>query len=216
MSNLSTFLFEQQQVRFVGTADNPEWIAADVCQCLDLNDTSKALNSLESDEKGTRIVRTLGGEQLMLTVTEPGLYCLIFKSRKSVAKRFKRWVFHEVLPAIRKTGEYRIPVNPHGRRSFVETHHVADSQLKVYCLLKDCDRWMTATEVAEGCGLGKSTAGRHCLYFQRGGLFEMLEYKPKHRYRFSTVAEQRNPSLYHRFETAIEAVGNPFTSKIFK
>ena len=45
----------------------------------------------------------------MLTVTEPGLYRLIFKSRKSVAQKFQRWIFHEVLPAIRKTGSYALP-----------------------------------------------------------------------------------------------------------
>ncbi|MEH2374142.1 BRO-N domain-containing protein [Nostoc sp.] len=97
MSNLSVFMFESQQVRFVGTEYKPEWVAADVCVCLELSDTSKALETLEPDEKGTKNVRTLGGEQEMLTVTEAGLYRLILKSRKPVAKRFQRWVFHEVL-----------------------------------------------------------------------------------------------------------------------
>ncbi|WP_225226021.1 BRO-N domain-containing protein [Komarekiella delphini-convector] len=108
MSNLSVFAFEGNEVRFVGTAEKPEWVAADVCTCLQLSDTSKALETLEPDEKGTKNVRTPGGEQEMLTVTEPGLYRLIFKSRKPVAKRFQRWVFHEILPAIRKTGSYSL------------------------------------------------------------------------------------------------------------
>lgn len=108
MSNLSVFAFEGKEVRFVGTAEKPQWVAADVCVCLQLSDTSKALETLEPDEKGTKNVRTPGGEQEMLTVTEPGLYRLIFKSRKPVAKRFQRWVFHEVLPAIRKTGSYSL------------------------------------------------------------------------------------------------------------
>lgn len=108
MSNLSVFSFEEKEVRFVGIAEKPEWVAADVCACLQLSDTSKALETLEPDEKGTKNVRTPGGEQEMLTVTEPGLYRLIFKSRKPVAKRFQRWVFHEVLPAIRRTGSYSL------------------------------------------------------------------------------------------------------------
>jgi prophage antirepressor-like protein len=108
MSNLSVFSFEEKEVRFVGIAEKPEWVAADVCTCLQLSDTSKALETLEPDEKGTKNVRTPGGEQEMLTVTEPGLYRLIFKSRKPVAKRFQRWVFHEVLPSIRKTGSYSL------------------------------------------------------------------------------------------------------------
>ncbi|WP_341531409.1 BRO family protein (plasmid) [Nostoc sp. UHCC 0302] len=108
MSNLSVFSFESQEVRFVGTAEKPEWVGADVCACLQLSDTSKALETLELDEKGTKNVRTPGGEQEMLTVTEAGLYRLIFKSRKPIAKRFQRWVFHEVLPSIRKTGIYSV------------------------------------------------------------------------------------------------------------
>lgn len=108
MTNLTVFAFEAQQVRFVGTAEQPEWVAQDVCECLELSDTSKALEPLEADEKGTKIVRTLGGEQEMLTVMEPGLYRLVFKSRKPIAQRFRRWVFHEVIPSIRKTGSYSI------------------------------------------------------------------------------------------------------------
>lgn len=108
MSNLSMFAFEGHSVRFVGTAEKPEWVAADICQCLELSDTSKALEPLETDDLGTKIVRTLGGEQEMLTVMEPGLYRLVFKSRKSIAQRFKRWVFHEVIPSVRKTGSYSI------------------------------------------------------------------------------------------------------------
>lgn len=123
MSNLSVFGFEGQQVRYVGTADNPEWVAADVCVILGI-DTSLAVNGrerkdkrgntyrdggLEDDEKGTAIVSTPGGEQEMLTVTEPGLYRLLSKSRKPIAKRFQRWVFHQVLPSIRQTGSYSLP-----------------------------------------------------------------------------------------------------------
>jgi prophage antirepressor-like protein len=110
MSNLSVFAFEEKEVRFVGTAEKPQWVASDVCNCLEIrvSGVSEAIASLEDDEKGNANVVTLGGEQEMLTVTEPGLYRLIFKSRKPVAKRFQRWVFHEVLPAIRKTGSYSL------------------------------------------------------------------------------------------------------------
>ena len=108
MSDFVPFDFEGNEVRFVGTPENPEWVAADICRCLDLEDTSKALESLDLEEKDTKNVRTLGGMQQMLTVTEPGLYRLIFKSRKTVAKRFQKWVFNEILPSIRKTGMYSI------------------------------------------------------------------------------------------------------------
>ena len=106
MSNLSIFTFEHQQVRFVGTAEKPEWIAADLCNIFGIKNVSDTLGKFSEDEKGVALIDTLGGEQSVLTLTEPGLYRLIFKSRKDIAKRFQRWIFHEVLPAIRKTGSY--------------------------------------------------------------------------------------------------------------
>ena len=108
MSNLSIFTFESQQVRFVGTAEKPEWIAVDLCNIFGIRNVSDTLAKFSEDEKGVAIIDTLGGEQSLLTLTEPGLYRLIFKSRKDIAKRFQRWVFHEVLPQIRKTGSYSI------------------------------------------------------------------------------------------------------------
>ena len=113
MSDLSVFVFESQQVRFVGTAMEPEWIAADVCAILEIQNVSQALTSFDEDERGICNVYTPGDDnpqgQEMLTVTEAGLYRLIFKSRKPVAKRFQRWVFHEVLPSLRRTGKYEMP-----------------------------------------------------------------------------------------------------------
>lgn len=109
MSKLSIFAFEGQQVRFVGTADKPEWVAQDICNVLEVGSAGNALRNFETDEKGMYSIHTPGGEQEMLTVTEPGLYRLVFKSRKEVAKRFCRWVFHSVLPSIRQTGSYALP-----------------------------------------------------------------------------------------------------------
>jgi prophage antirepressor-like protein len=125
---LQLFTFESKEVRFVGTADKPEWIAQDVCNCLDLANVSQALDSLDEDEKGITIIDTLGGEQRLLTVTEPGLYSLTFKSRKAPAKRFKRWIFHDVLPSIRKTGSYSVSQQPIQQSSVKEEIDI----------LKDC------------------------------------------------------------------------------
>ncbi|MHC5863127.1 BRO-N domain-containing protein [Nostoc sp.] len=109
MSNLTIFAFEGQEVRFVGTPDKPEWIAQDVANVLEIKNVHQNLANLEDYEKGICKMDTLGGEQQMLTVTEPGLYSLIFKSRKLVAKRLKKWVTSEVLPSIRRTGKYEVP-----------------------------------------------------------------------------------------------------------
>ncbi|MGA7933905.1 MAG: Bro-N domain-containing protein [Kovacikia sp.] len=108
MSNLSTFAFEGHEVRFVGTPGKPEWVAQDVAVILEIQNFRQNLASFDEDEKGVCNVYTPGGNQELLTVSEPGLYRLIFKSRKEVAKRFQRWIFHEVLPAIRKNGIYSV------------------------------------------------------------------------------------------------------------
>lgn len=112
MSNLSVFAFEGHGVRFVGTPNEPEWVAQDVCQALDIQNYRDALSGFDDEEKGVAIADTPGGKQEVLTVKEPGLYRLIFKSRKAVAKRFQRWVFHEVLPSIRKAGSYNSNTEP--------------------------------------------------------------------------------------------------------
>ncbi|MER6382076.1 BRO family protein [Streptomyces sp. NPDC001118] len=83
----------------------PWFVAADVCKALELH-TGRALARLDADEKGVRSTQTPGGAQSLAVVSEPGLYRLILGSRKPEAKEFKRWVTHEVLPSIRKTGSY--------------------------------------------------------------------------------------------------------------
>lgn len=79
----------------------PWFVAADVCRALGIGDSRTATARLDDDEKDAVLIRTLGGEQKMTIVNEPGLYTLVLSSRKPEAKAFKRWITHEV---IRKTG----------------------------------------------------------------------------------------------------------------
>lgn len=72
-------------------------------------DDRLAAQAIDYDEKGVNSIHTPGGIQEMTTVNEPGLYALVLGSRKAEAKCFKRWVTHEVLPAIRKIGSYAVP-----------------------------------------------------------------------------------------------------------
>lgn len=84
----------------------PWFVAADVCKALNLPDTHKAVERLDLDEKDRNSIPTPGGAQAMTIVSEPGLYTLILGSRKPEAKAFRRWITHDVIPAIRKTGGY--------------------------------------------------------------------------------------------------------------
>lgn len=106
MNQLQVFNFSGMEIRVVSKDGNPWWIAKDVCSVLEIANSRDALSRLDDDEKGVVSTDTLGGRQDLMAVNEPGLYSLILGSRKPEAKRFKRWVTHSVLPAIRKTGMY--------------------------------------------------------------------------------------------------------------
>jgi prophage antirepressor-like protein len=106
-TQLIPFEFEGQPIRVVTDATGEPWfVAADIAQSLDYRMASDMTRFLDEDERGTQTVRTPSGDQEMLVINESGLYSAILKSRKPEAKRFRRWVTREVLPAIRKTGAY--------------------------------------------------------------------------------------------------------------
>ena len=104
MNELSIFNYGQNEVRTVQVDGEPWFVAGDVCSILDITNTTRATDGLDDDEKGLHTVNTPGGNQQVSIVNEPGLYSLILRSRKPEAKAFKRWITHEVLPTIRKTG----------------------------------------------------------------------------------------------------------------
>lgn len=96
------------KVRVIMRDGEPWFVAKDVCTCLEIANVSDACSRLDEDERGIVSTDTPSGKQEMLIVSEPGLYSLIGSSKKPEAKAFKRWVNHEVLPSIRKTGGYGI------------------------------------------------------------------------------------------------------------
>jgi prophage antirepressor-like protein len=104
------FCFEGTEVRTIKRADGSEWfVAPDVCICLQIVNVSQATERLDHDEKGICTVYTLGGPQDVSVVSEPGLYRLTSTSRRPEAKRFIRWVWHDVLPTLRRDGVYAMP-----------------------------------------------------------------------------------------------------------
>lgn len=107
MSSIVTFNFVTSSVRVVTIDGNPWFIGKDVCEALSIANHNDALGRLDDDERrGVAITDPLGIEQTAIAINESGLYSLILTSRKPEAKKFKKWVTAEVLPAIRKTGRY--------------------------------------------------------------------------------------------------------------
>lgn len=103
MNQLQIFNFNENQVRTVLINNEPWFVAKDVCEILEITNPTMALQRLDNDE---RAKFNLGRQGETNIVNEPGLYTLILGSRKPEAKQFKRWVTHEVIPAIRKHGAY--------------------------------------------------------------------------------------------------------------
>lgn len=94
------------QIRTTTVDGEPWFVAVDVCRALEISQNRNAVARLDDDEKGVRSMDTPGGLQDVTIINEPGLYTLVLGSRKPEAKAFKRWITHEVLPSIRKTGAY--------------------------------------------------------------------------------------------------------------
>lgn len=102
-------IFEREefgQIRTTTVNGEPWFVAVDVCRALEISQNRNAVARLDDDEKGVRSMDTPGGLQQVTIINEPGLYTLVLGSRKPEAKAFKRWITHEVLPSIRKTGAY--------------------------------------------------------------------------------------------------------------
>jgi len=111
VGDVEQFQFGDHEVRIIDIDGEPWWVAKDICGILGYDHTPSAVRRLDDDEfsQFTPNVRPAGGPppRPMTIVNEPGLYTLILGSTKPEAKTFKRWVTHEVLPAIRRTGRYQ-------------------------------------------------------------------------------------------------------------
>lgn len=112
MQNQNIKVFENEQfgkIRVVEKNNEPWFIAKDVCKALGLAQVSRAIQKLDEDEvTNSKVIDSIGREQKVNAISEAGMYSLVLVSRKPEAKAFKRWVTHEVLPAIHRTGGYMV------------------------------------------------------------------------------------------------------------
>lgn len=103
------FLFDELPVRVVIIDEEPWFVANDAAAVLGIRNVRTSIAEFPDDEKdGVDTTDAIGRAQKTTVLSEPGLYRLIFQSRKAEAERFKKWVFTDVLPAIRKTGCYNV------------------------------------------------------------------------------------------------------------
>lgn len=103
IQTLTEFRYNGKQVRTVEQNGTVWWVLVDVCRILDIRNTTDVARRLDEDERSRF---NLGRQGETWIVNESGLYSVLLRSDKPEAKPFKRWVTHEVLPSIRKTGQY--------------------------------------------------------------------------------------------------------------
>ena len=157
-------------IRAIDQDGEPWFVAKDVCDALGIANSRDAIARLDDDEKGVGLTDTLGGSQEMATVNESGFYNLVLRSRKPEARAFKRWVTHEVIPAIRRTGGYmeakanETPEETMARAVLIAQDAIARKDADIsrlraktaalapkagmYDACMDGERWMSVTEVA--------------------------------------------------------------------
>ncbi|MFA6244493.1 MAG: Bro-N domain-containing protein [Candidatus Hydrogenedentales bacterium] len=111
MTAIQHYQFNVVQIRVVAKNGEPWFVASDVCAALELGNTADTIKRLDDDENTLDSIEGIQsgpGNPMVRLVNESGLYNLILGSRKPEAKAFKRWVTHEVLPAIRRNGAYAL------------------------------------------------------------------------------------------------------------
>lgn len=111
MNEVQLFNFENHEVRSLLINDEPYFVGKDVAEILSYSNTRKALTDHVDDEDkmdGVTIRDSIGRNQKPVLINESGLYSLVLSSKLPSAKKFKRWVTSEVLPSLRKTGQYQV------------------------------------------------------------------------------------------------------------
>jgi prophage antirepressor-like protein len=201
------------------------WVVQDVCDVLGLANVSDAVAEHPANEKNTLAIREgMRGNPLHLLVNEPGLYRLIFRSRKPEAEAFKCWVFTDVLPTLRRTGHFRgppastltvtgqLPAAPMPRREY---HHVSLHLLSVWALLRESQEWLEPREIAHRTAQKVDTVRKHVRYLTSLGLIEKLESYPSHHYHVSADADMRNPGVFHRLNHVMQIMMTTQQRQIF-
>lgn len=165
---MKVFTFNQESTSIrVKVIDNEPWfVAKDVCIALGLVNNRDAILRLDEDEQidGVGITDAIGRNQEVTVVNESGLYHLIFQSRKSEAKSFRKWVTSEVLPAIRKNGYYGVKQT---KQDYIDARDVPYSRKKVNgievrCVTLNGEDWYSMNDIHRivGSSTGSSQAAK--------------------------------------------------------
>lgn len=135
--NSVEFNFENHNVRIVIIENSPWFVAVDICNVLGIQNPTKALKSLDDEERSNFKLGRQGDANI---ISESGMYTLVLRCRDAIKKgtlphRFRKWVTGEVLPAIRKTGRYEsTPIQHHQNREPIDNNDLANIKWLINCI----------------------------------------------------------------------------------
>gem|GEM_PF-2054072 len=206
-TDLSIFQFRTQHVRvFTDAAGMHWWVAEDLAAILGIVQPSSTIRAFPLTEKGLHTVQTLGGVQQLLMVNESGLYRLIFRSRKPEAEAFQYWIFHEMLPTLRRTGTYTMPgaVPPPPPRHHVDAprEFTVSHILCFWEVYTHQHTWYTTETLAQAAQISVRRVRDYCRYFADLGLFERVRWHPLKQYRWREDAPTQAPALVQAYVRA--------------
>ena len=234
MTDLIEYRFHDHKIRTI-IDENGEtwWVAKDVYSFFGHSDYRRSIIKLDDDEKGVAQTDTPGGKQLMSTVNESGLYSLLFQIQPQkanipmdvISKRleqirsFKRWVTHEVLPSIRKTGAYsardpKVLI----ATALIEANKIIESQrpkIEAYDTFIDAKGLYTIAQVAKTIGTGQ----KRLFNFLRENEILMSNNQPYQRYMDQGYFETKWKTLPTGFDysqTFVTPKGIVFISRLQK
>lgn len=228
MTALDIFTYSGQEVRTV-VIDGEAWfVAKDACDVIGIAKYRDAVAQLEADERVSVAVDTLGGLQSVSAVNEAGLYALMFISRSPKVRDFQRWVTHEVLPQIRRTGQFgsALPSNLADALEFaaievrkseaLEAQAMIDApKVEAFDRLMDADGYYDMAQVGKMAGLGRTTLYsrlRDAAVIQRGGTTPYQQYM--HHFVLTAGTWQDSAGQIHPTSTTrLRPSGLPFILK---
>ena len=202
-TDLIQHAFHGQAVRVITDEhDEPWFVATDVARILGYRDAEKMTRRLDPDERGTRSVGTPGGIQSVTVITEPGLYGAVLGSQVPGARDFKRWVKHELLPEIRRTGTYSLTEDQIVHRALqITNRRVEELTAEVVELTPRAEAWDVMVSAAGDYSVdeaAKILSRDPAIEIGRNRLFSLME---ELRWVYRQGARRR----FHAYQSAVKA-----------
>lgn len=184
-TDISIFRREGVDLRVIVIGEEPWFVASDVARTLGYSATAAMTRSLDDDERGVQSLHTPSGVQDMTIISEPGLYSAVMRSTRPEAQEFKRWIRHDVLPAIRKTGAYAVEQQRALPRDYaaalrellaeVEAHDATRAELAEVAPRADAWNALASAEGDYSVGDAAKILGRRGIQTGPQRLFAQLE-----------------------------------------